>query len=201
VQKHVFGGTLVKNLLMFIAVSAVLPAATVQSAPGVLPAGTHISVRLAQSLDTRRDAPGTPFVAHVASPVVHNGVVVVPRGAVCHGQLVNSKASGRLRGRAVLTLRLDSITVGGQTYAVSTSAPSFTSQSHKKRNALAIGGTAGTGAAIGAIAGGGVGALVGAGAGAAAGTAGAAITGKRQLHLPAESRVSFTLRAPVRVRA
>jgi hypothetical protein len=192
---------LVKNLLMFIAVSAALPAATVQSAPAVvLPAGTHLSVRLAQTLDTRRDAPGAPFVAHVASPVVHNGVVVVPRGAVCHGRLVNAKSSGRLTGRAVLTLRLDSITVAGQVYPVSTSAPSFTSQSHKKRNALAIGGTAGTGAAIGAIAGGGVGALVGAGAGAAAGTAGAAITGKRQLHLPAESRVSFMLRAPVRVR-
>src|SRR5262249_42935702 len=144
--------------------------------------------------------PGTPFVAHVSSPVMHNGAVVVPRGAVCHGRLVNSKASGRLTGRAVLALRLDSITIDGKSYAVSTSAPTFVSQNHHKRNALAIGGTAGTGAAMGAVAGGGVGALIGAGAGAAAGTAGAAITGKRQLHLPAESAVVYTLRAPVRAR-
>src|SRR4051812_22107371 len=50
--------------------------------PLVLPAGADIPVRLAQSLDTKRDAPGTPFVAHVAAPVAQNGVVVLPRGAM-----------------------------------------------------------------------------------------------------------------------
>jgi hypothetical protein len=39
--------------------------------------------------------------------------------------------------------------------------------------------------------------LIGAGAGAAAGTVGAAITGKRQINLPAESRVTFVLRSDV----
>jgi len=194
---------MLQSAIALMVFAAVLPAGEVERGgeSAVLPAGSHISVRLAQSLDTKRDAPGTPFAAYVASAVTHNGVVVVPRGAACHGRLVNSKASGRLKGRAVLTLRLDSITVDGHSYAVSTSAPTFVSNSHRKRNALAIGGTAGTGAAIGAIAGGGVGALIGAGAGAAAGTAGAAITGKKQLHLPAESKVMFTLRAPVRLRA
>src|SRR5262249_61040869 len=97
-----------------------------------------------------------------------------PRGAVCHGRLVTSKPSGRVTGRAVLSLRLESIEIGGRPHTVSTSAPAFVSKAHGKRNALAIGGTATTGAAIGGMAAGGVGALIGAGAGAAAGTAGAA---------------------------
>lgn len=196
---------LLRSALVAIAMAAVLPGATVPSGARastmLLPAGVHIPVRLAQSVDTRRDRPGTPFIAHVASPVVQNGVVVVPRGAVCHGRLVGAKASGRLTGRAILTLRLDSITVGGRVYAVNTSAPTFVSKAHGTRNALAIGGTATTGAAIGAMAAGGVGALAGAGAGAVAGAAGAAITGKRQLRLAPETRVVFALRAPLRMRA
>ena len=57
-----------------------------------------------------------------------------------------------------------------------------------------IGGTAAVGAFIGALAGGGKGAAIGAGAGAGAGTAGAAATGKKDVRLPAEAVVSFTLR-------
>src|SRR5438445_13862625 len=103
------GGTPCKILLRSALIGAVLavalPAATLQSRAPVqtvlLPAGMNIPVRLAQSLDTRRDPPGTPFTAHVAAPVIRNGVVVVPRGAVCHGRLVSSKPSGRLTGRAV----------------------------------------------------------------------------------------------------
>ncbi len=165
----------------------------------VLPAGTHLTVRLAQSIDTRRDHAGTRFLAHTANAITHDGRVVVPRGAVCHGHLVESKPSGRLKGRAVVALKLDSVEVDGRTYAISTSHTTRVSLNHKKRNLGLIGGGAGTGAAIGAVAGGGVGALVGAGAGAAAGTTGALITGKRNLHLPAETRLSFVLREPLRL--
>ena len=174
------------------------------AAPGVvttttLPPGTKIPVRLAQTLDTKRDNPGSPFVAHVASPVIHNGDVVLQRGATCRGHLVQSKPSGRLRGRAVMQLSLDSCESHGKNYTLATSSPVFRSKDHKKRNLAIIGGSGGGGAAIGAIAGGGVGALIGAGAGAAAGTAGALITGKRNLYLPAETRVNFALARPLTV--
>jgi hypothetical protein len=42
--------------------------------------------------------------------------------------------------------------------------------------------------------------LIGAGAGAAAGTAGAAITGKRNVTIPVETRLAFTLRSAVELR-
>jgi hypothetical protein len=164
-----------------------------------LPAGTRIPIRLAQALDTKHDRPGTPFIGHVAAPVIYEGGVVLPRGAVCRGHLVESRPSGRLKGRAVISLSLDTIDVGRRRYTVVTTDPTLVSKGHKRRNLAFIGGGAASGAAIGAIAGGGVGAGIGAGAGAGAGTVGAIITGKRNLHLAPETRVDFSLRQPVRI--
>ncbi len=154
----------------------------------VLPAGTTIAVRLNQSLDTRRDRAGTPFVATVSRPVVRGGEVIVPRGAVAHGYLVESKPSGRLKGRAEMALALRTMNVRGRLYRISASGPVFASKGNKGHDAMWIGGGAGTGAAVGA------------GVGAVAGTTGALITGKRNLRLAAETQVVFTLRQPVAVR-
>jgi hypothetical protein len=131
---------------------------------------------------------------------MRDGQVILQRNAACHGHLVQSKPSGRLTGRAKITLSLDSCESYGKIYTIATAEPTFVSKDHKKRNAALIGGGAGTGAGIGAIAGGGVGALIGAGAGAVAGTTGAVITGKRNLHLAAETRLNFSLRRPLTVR-
>jgi len=191
-----------RNPLLAFALLGFLTTASQAAEPtATLPAGTVVHVRLSQSLDTRRDRPGTPFVAHLASPVMRDGKVILERGALCRGHVVESKPSGRLKGRAVLRLGLDSIQSQGRTYTLVTSDPAFAGKRHKKRNLVLIGGGATTGAAIGAIAGGGVGAAVGAGAGAVAGTTGALITGKRNLHLAPETRVSFALREPVAIHA
>lgn len=99
-----------------------------------------------------------------------------------------------------MSLTIDSVEHHGKTYRVSTTAAARVSKDHKKRNLLLIGGVASAGAAIGAIAAGGVGALIGAGAGAGAGTTSAALTGKRNVHLAPETRVTFALREPVTVR-
>ncbi len=63
-----------------------------------------------------------------------------------------------------------------------------------------VGGGAGLGALIGGLAGGGKGAAIGAAAGAGAGTAGTAYTGNKEIVLPGESVVSFTLQAAVKIR-
>ncbi len=165
-----------------------------------VPSGTRIPVRLGQTLDTKYDKVGAPFVAYVAAPVVLRNGVVLPRGARCDGHLVESKASGRLKGRAKMGLSLDSIDFKGRRYAVATSDPLLVGKNHKAHDAAWIGGGAGGGAAIGAIAGEGVGAAVGAGAGALAGTVGAVVSGKKNLRVPSETRLDFTLRQPVRLR-
>jgi hypothetical protein len=68
----------------------------------------------------------------------------------------------------------------------------------KRSTAMIGGGTAG-GALIGGLAGGGKGAAIGAVAGAGAGTAGAAFTGNKNISIPAESVVTFTLTSPIQV--
>lgn len=165
----------------------------------VLEPGTSVRVRLAQTIDTKRNRAGDRFSATLDEPLVVGDRVAVPRGTPFEGHIVTSNESGRFKGRAALALRLDSFNLRGVTYDVNTNRPARVSKGHKKRNWLWIGGGSGGGAAIGAIAGGGTGALIGAGAGAAAGTVGAAFTGKRHVTLPVESRVTFALQAPVAI--
>jgi hypothetical protein len=181
-------------LLAGAAVYASQPARSV-----LLPAGTPLHVRLDQPLDTKRDPVGTPFAASVSSPIMHNGAVVVPQGAICRGRVVQSKPSGKLKGRAVMGLALDSVQFHGRTYPVAAAGPVFASSNHKKHNLKWIGGGSAGGTAIGAIAGGGAGALIGLAAGAAGGTAGAALTGEKRVYVAAETPMVFTLQHPVSV--
>ena len=165
-----------------------------------IPAGTIVHVRLLDTLDTKRNRAGDRFTATLDEPLVSGNRVIVPKGTPFKGHIVQARASGRFKGRASMALSLDSFELNGATYALDTNRSARASAGHKKRNWLWIGGGSGGGAAIGAIAGGGAGALIGAGAGAAAGTAGAAITGKRNLTIPVETRLAFTLRSPVDLR-
>jgi len=163
----------------------------------VLVPGTTVRVRLQETIDTKRNRAGDRFNATLDEPLVVGDRIVVPKGTRFEGHVVTSKESGRFKGRAALALSLDSFALNGATYNVNTNRPTSVSKGHKKRNWLWIGGGSGAGAAIGAVASGGAGALIGAGAGAAAGTVGAAFTGKRNVSLPVESRLTFTLRSPV----
>ncbi len=165
----------------------------------VVPAGTEIHVRLDQSIASNRSTSGDPFQATVAEPIVINGKTVIPKGAPAKGRIVSAHESGRLQGVAGLRLALESVEVDGKQYDLQTSNFGRRGGNHKKRNWAIIGGGAGGGALIGALAGGGKGALIGAPIGAGAGLVGAALTGKKDFALPAETRLTFELLDPVRV--
>jgi hypothetical protein len=175
------------------------PAQVAPSAPPpiTLPEGTIIRVRLSESLDTRRNRAGEHFTATLDAPIVVDSNIVIPRGANFSGRIDASKASGRLKGRAVMGLRLDSFEMNGNKYQIATSDVDRVSGRHRRRNITLIVGGAGTGATIGAVAGGPAGAAIGAGAGAGAGTIAAVITGKKNVHIPVETVLSFKLRDPV----
>jgi len=165
-----------------------------------IPADTPLAVVLDQSISTQSATSGQEFDASVIEPVSIAGKVVIPRNARAKGHVVESASSGRLTHRAHLALTLDSVEVGSNTYDIRTTTIGRSSSSHNKRNAVIIGGGTALGAIIGGIAGGGKGAGIGALAGAGAGTAGAAITGKKRITLPAESRLTFRLTEPVTVK-
>jgi hypothetical protein len=164
-----------------------------------VPTGTGISVTIDQSISSKTAHAGQGVVATIAQDVTANGKVVIPKGS--HAKLVvsSAQASGRLSTPAKLWLRLKSVEVHGKTYTIATSSSGRTMGGKGKRDAGFIGGGAGAGALIGGLAGGGTGALIGAGAGAGAGTVGAAATGKKEVEFPAETRLSFTTRAPASI--
>lgn len=166
----------------------------------VVPADTSIDVVLDESLSSKTATPGQSFQATVETPVEVEGKVAIPKGAHATGTVKDAKAAGRFKGASLLELALKSIEVDGKTYAVSTSAPSFSHAGKGKRTAVAVGGGAGLGALIGGLAGGGKGAAIGAAAGAGAGTAGAAFTGKADVVVPAESGLKFKLTAPLEIK-
>jgi hypothetical protein len=159
-----------------------------------IPPGTLLRVRIDQTVDTKHDRAGERFTATLNTPVIVDGREALPRGTSFAGHLTNAAHSGRLKGRAVIGLTLDSFTLDNETYRIDTGSDVRRSTGHKKRNFLFMGGGAGGGAAIGAIAGGGAGALIGAGAGTAAGVTTAFFTGRKNISIPAETLLTFRLR-------
>lgn len=161
--------------------------------PIVVPAGTVLVVRTAQALGSKTSQAGQTFGATLAQPVTVEGRTALPGGSQVSGTVVTAKAKGKVKGEGQLDLKLTSISVGGQTYPIHTVVLSSTVKGKGKRTAATTGGGAAGGALIGGIAGGGKGAAIGAGIGAAAGFLGGTFTGNKQIEVPAESALSFTL--------
>jgi len=168
--------------------------------PVIVPAGTTITVRLSQAVGSKISQAGQTFSGTVANSIAIGGRTAIPAGATATGTVVDAKPLGRFAGGASLTLRLTSINLRGSDRAVETAAVTQTMKGKGKRTAVLAGGGAAVGALIGGLAGGGKGAGIGALAGGGAGTGGAAFTGNKDIVLPAESALSFSLEQPLEVR-
>lgn len=166
----------------------------------VIPSGTVLTVRLGDTLSSKTSHVGQVFTATLATPVDKGGQIVIPAGAAASGSVVAARPAGKFKGASLLQIKLDSITINGRQHSIQTSAVARSEKGKGKRSAALIGGGAGAGALIGALAGGGKGAAIGALVGGGAGTAGSAYTGNRDVTLPAESAVSFTLETPLEIR-
>ncbi|HEY1527816.1 MAG TPA: hypothetical protein VGH51_16405 [Candidatus Angelobacter sp.] len=151
--------------------------------------GTHATVRLNTSLSSATANVGESWSGTLTHDIAEHGKDVARAGSPVKGKVTYVNRSGRLHKPGALTLRLSSI--NGET--VYSSRVSRQGKSHTKSNATKIGGGAGAGALIGALAGGGKGAAIGAAAGAGAGTGVAAATGKQEVRIPAESVLTFTI--------
>ena len=161
--------------------------------PIVVPSGTVLTVTTSQGLSSKNSQEGQTFLATLAQPISVDGRAALPRGATVSGTVVSAKAKGKIKGEGELSVQLTSISVGGHTYPIQTNVLSNTTKGKGKRTAATTGGGAAGGALIGGIAGGGKGAGIGALVGAGAGFIGGAVTGNKQVEIPAESALSFTL--------
>jgi len=160
-------------------------------------AGSVITVRMIDPVDSSVDQMGQTFRASLDEPLVVDGDTVVPRGADVTAKLTSKQEAGRIAGRSELTLVLFDITVNGQKREITTSEVTQSGSSRGKQTATRAGIGAVLGATIGAIAGGGKGAAIGAATGAGAGTAVQIMTHGEQVKIPAETRLDFTLAQPL----
>jgi len=165
---------------------------------GTLPAGTNLVIRMIEAVDSETNRVGQTFRASLDQPVMVDGQTVIPRGADATVALVDAKESGKLTGRADLTLSLQSVSINGRMVDINTQSINKEGSSQGEKTAKVAGGTAAVGAIIGAIAGGGKGAAIGAGAGAAAGAGSQVILGGSKVRIPSETRLTFVLDNPTR---
>ncbi len=164
-----------------------------------VPAGTVVSIRMIDGIDSSRSRPGEEFSASLEAPIVVDDRVIIRKGADARVRLVQSQSAGRMTGRSELQVELVSLSAGGQTYPVQSSVIQKQGASRGTRTAETVGGGAALGALIGAIAGHGKGAAIGAAVGAGAGTGVQAATKGQQIQIPPETKLDFTLKAPITV--
>jgi len=154
-----------------------------------IPQGSHVLLRMVNSISTRTAREGDYVYMKTATPIVANGQVVVPVESYVQGVVTAARRSGRVSGRAELGLRIETLTTpSGKVIRLSPHLASVDSEGtdqkvDTKENQVKQGGTkeadaariatlGGTGAAIGGIAdrsrkGAGIGAGIGGGAGLA----------------------------------
>lgn len=190
---------IVGSLLLAMVVTFAGSRKSDQTDPVTVPEMSPIHVTLVSAVASNESRPGDHFEATVSQPVVVDGKTVIPEGADVRGLVVDAHHSGRLMGRGRLQLALESVDVNGSHYQIRTDSDVRVGGSHKKRNWLLIGGGGGGGALIGAVAAGGKGALIGGPIGAGAGLTAAMITGKKDVRLPAETRLTFRLSEPTTI--
>ncbi|MBW8748022.1 MAG: BON domain-containing protein [Acidobacteria bacterium] len=164
-----------------------------------VPAGTVLSVRINQPLDSHNAQPGMSFDGTVVADIVADGAIAIPRGATVHGQVANVSNAGALKGRGSLSLQLTGVSLGGQEFAL-TSEPWTRNGGDKAVTSVdsTLGGAA-IGAIIGGVAGGGAGAAIGAGVGGGVGLGAAAASPSGNVWVPGEAVLRFRVSQPVTV--
>ncbi len=164
-----------------------------------VPAGTQISIRLNDELNSETAQVGDVFHGSISSPIQVEGRTVVPTSADVEGRVVDVKSAGRFKGQSDLVIELTSLRMNGKTYPIATDRWSKQGSSRGKATAAKVGGGAALGAIIGGIVGGGKGAAIGAAAGAGAGTGVSAATKGQQIILKPETQLSFQLQNSISV--
>ena len=172
------------------------PTVVNDSAPGTIPAGQELDVRLRTTLSSETATVEQRFETTSVVDVVQNGRVLVPAGSVLRGVVSAVDKAGRVDRDGSLTLTFDRLTVNGRDREIRGSA----TQIFESRGIREEGTVAGAGAGVGGIVGGIIGGVKGAILGAVIGAGGAiAATDGKDITLPAGSIVRVRLDSPVRV--
>ncbi len=76
-----------------------------------IPQGTHVLLRMVNSVSTRTAEEGAQVYLQTANPIAVNGRILVPVGAYVQGVVSHAKRSGKVAGRAELGIRIETLTL------------------------------------------------------------------------------------------
>jgi hypothetical protein len=165
-----------------------------------LPAGTTLRLRLQSAVASDSSRVEDTVRAELTQAVTADGATVLPAGTQITGNVTEVERSGRVKGRARIAYRFNSLTHDGERYDIATAPLSHEAEATKGEDATKIAVGAGAGAAIGALLGGGDGAAKGAAIGGAGGTGVVLATRGEEVRLGAGAAVTTRLSAPLTVR-
>ena len=139
-----------------------------------IPAGTRLPIVLDTAVGSDTSRVEEAVQAHLSQPIVVHGQTVLAEGSRLGGVVTAAAQSGKVKGRAHVAVRFNTVTPRGdnERYSIKAGPVSRMAPATKKRDAMEIGIPAAGGAVIGGLLGGKKGAVVG---GAAAGGAGTAV--------------------------
>jgi hypothetical protein len=178
----------------------VRPAAPVAADPAlVLAPGSKLTLRFENALSSETSRAGDSVTARVETATDEDGRVALPGGTVLRGRVVEARQSGRVKGRAMVSVDFDQIVVRGRTHALDASTITVEAPADRGRDAKIVGGSAAAGAIIGAIKDGKEGFAKGALIGGAGGTGAVLLTRGRDIQIPAGSRFTVTVKDTVRL--
>jgi hypothetical protein len=158
----------------------------------VVAEGTVLSVRLNSAVASDTSHEEDTVTGELSDAVRVDGDVVLPDGATLTGTVLRAEPSGKVKGRASLSIRFDTIRAYDESHPVSLTF-SQTAESTKADDAKKIGIPAAGGAVIGGILGGKKGAVVGGAVGGGAGTAVVLSTSGKEVRIPAGTILKMTL--------
>jgi type IV secretion system protein VirB10 len=75
----------------------------------MLPAGTQLPLVLHNSLSTRSAKAGDPVYLETLFPITQDSKIIIPAGSYVHGQVVEAKRPGKVKGRGEILIRLDTL--------------------------------------------------------------------------------------------
>jgi hypothetical protein len=180
-----------------------------------IPQGAHVLLRMENSLNTRTAQQGDYVYLRTAVPIANSGEIAVPAGSYVQGVVTEAKRSGRVKGRALLAIRLETLTLAsGKVYKFAPHLNSVDSGETgqkvvgsenaveqapgKGQDAERIAILAGSGAAIGGLASDTWrGAGIGAGVGSAVGLATVMLTHGKEVELRQGSTLDVVFDRPV----
>jgi hypothetical protein len=180
-----------------------------------LPAGTTVWMKLESAISTTHNKAGDPFAGRVIAPVVLQGKTMIPAGASIAGHVIKVSEKRRYRGRPLIDLHPESITMpNGDRFDINavvaaTNSNTGTSVNDEgeihgngmdREDKVEMVAGSGAGLTIGALAGGAKGAFIGAAIGATA-TAVHWLSKTKSAELPAGTEIMIELGRPITLSA